>query len=437
MNSTYLIVMAGGIGSRFWPFSRTHHPKQFHDVLGVGRSMLQLTVDRFAGICPPENVFVVTNRDYRPRCSEHLPDLPADQILGEPIGRNTAPCIAYASYRIAQRDPQATIIVTPADHAVLREDEFRRLMQPGRGGRPHQRRAHHAGHPALAPRHRLRLHPVHGRPRALPGGQLHKVKTFTEKPNLELARMFVDSGDFLWNSGLFVWRADVILHAFRQYLGDIAEVFDEGADQLGTLQEEAFISEAYSRCRNISIDYGVMEKADNVYVLPADFGWSDVGTWDSLHRIGQHDEHGNMVNGDVMLYDTTRLRHQNPLRAPRGGAGPGRLHRGRVRQRAAHLQAQRRAAREGVRGRCEGQEGQRVQLKNSPPFSRRGCPNRRLRRGCECRRSRAVTRTTAWTAFERPPPPRPAWRLEHPLLEEKGRGWSCYRFRCRALLQTA
>ena len=304
MNSTYLIVMAGGIGSRFWPFSRTHHPKQFHDVLGVGRSMLQLTVDRFAGVCPPENVFVVTNRDYTELVREHLPELPVDQILGEPIGRNTAPCIAYASYRIAQRDPKAMIIVTPADHAVQQEDEFRRLIGIAIA-------AAQANDVLIT----LGIHP--SRPdtgygyiqymdeHSLPGGQLHKVKTFTEKPNLELARMFIESGDFLWNSGLFVWRADVILAAFHHYLGDIAEVFDEGADMLGTPQEEAFISEAYSRCRNISIDYGVMEKADNVYVLPADFGWSDVGTWDSLHRIGQHDENGNMVSGDVMLYDTS------------------------------------------------------------------------------------------------------------------------------------
>jgi mannose-1-phosphate guanylyltransferase len=296
--------MAGGIGSRFWPFSRTNHPKQFHDVLGVGRSMLQLTVDRFAGICPAENVFVVTNRDYTQLVQQHLPELPADQILGEPIGRNTAPCIAYASYRIAQRDPQATIIVTPADHAVLREEEFRRLIRLA----------------VAAARQSdvlITLGIKPSRPdtgygyiqfmddQSLPGGQLHKVKTFTEKPNLEIAKMFVESGDFLWNSGLFVWRADVILHALRQYLSDISEVFEEGAAQLGTPQEEAFISEAYSRCRNISIDYGVMEKADNVYVLPADFGWSDVGTWDSLHRIGEQDDNNNVVSGDVLLYDTS------------------------------------------------------------------------------------------------------------------------------------
>jgi len=266
--------------------------------------MLQLTVDRFAGVCPLENVFVVTNRDYTGLVQEHLPALPADQILGEPIGRNTAPCIAYASYRIAQRDPKATIIVTPADHAVLREEEFRRLIIKALAA-------------ARASDVLITLGIQPSRPdtgygyiqymneQALEGGDFHKVKTFTEKPNLELARMFVESGDFLWNSGLFVWRADVIIAAFHHYLSDVAEVFDEGVDQLGTPQEEEFINQAYSRCHNISIDYGVMEKADNVYVLPADFGWSDVGTWDSLHRIGQRDQHNNVVSGDVLLYDTT------------------------------------------------------------------------------------------------------------------------------------
>ncbi|TLM92223.1 mannose-1-phosphate guanylyltransferase [Hymenobacter jeollabukensis] len=301
--NTYLVVMAGGIGSRFWPFSRTNNPKQFHDVLGVGKSMLRLTVDRFAGICPPENVFVVTNRDYTELVQQHLPELQPDQILGEPIGRNTAPCIAYASYRIAQRDPQATIIVTPADHAVLKEDVFQDIIRQ-------------AVSAAQQNDVLITLGIQPSRPdtgygyiqfideQKLGDTNLRKVKTFTEKPNLELAQMFIDSGDFLWNSGLFVWRADVIVRAFHHYLSDIAEVFDEGAGQLGTPQEAAFIDEAYSRSRNISIDYGIMEKADNVYVLPADFGWSDLGTWDSLHRMGRRDEHNNVIDGDAMLYDT-------------------------------------------------------------------------------------------------------------------------------------
>ncbi|MBT9391839.1 mannose-1-phosphate guanylyltransferase [Hymenobacter sp. NST-14] len=314
---TYLVVMAGGIGSRFWPFSRTHHPKQFHDVLGLGRSMLQLTVDRFRGICPPENVFVVTNRDYMELVHQHLPELAADQILGEPIGRNTAPCIAYASYRIARLDPEAVIVVTPADHAVMHEENFRAAIRTALdGARTHNVLITLGIQPSRPDTgygyiqfldDAVKAQDVQTMPGHEDGAfppELRKVKTFTEKPNLELAQMFVNSGEFLWNSGLFVWRADAIVQAFHHYLSDIAEVFDEGADQLGTPREEEFISRAYSLCRNISIDYGVMEKADNVYVLPADFGWSDLGTWDSLHRMGHHDADENVVDGNALLYDT-------------------------------------------------------------------------------------------------------------------------------------
>jgi mannose-1-phosphate guanylyltransferase len=305
MQNTYLVVMAGGVGSRFWPFSRTQHPKQFHDVMGVGRSMLQLTVDRFRGICPPENVFVVTNRDYVSLVQQHLPDLPLDQILGEPIGRNTAPCIAYASYRIAQRDPHATIIVSPADHAVLREEEFRRLTREAvAAARQHEVLITLGIHPSRPDTGYGYIQYMDTGKNRLPDSNLYKVKTFTEKPNLELARMFLESGDFLWNSGLFVWRVDTIIEAFHRSLSDVAEVFEEGKHELGTPQEKAFIDEAYARCRNISIDFGVMEKADNVYVLPADIGWSDLGTWDSLHRVGQQDAANNVVDGDVILYDT-------------------------------------------------------------------------------------------------------------------------------------
>ena len=305
MQSTFLVVMAGGIGSRFWPFSRTYYPKQFHDVLGVGRSMLQLTVDRFRGICPPENVFVVTNRDYVDMVHEHLPELPADQILGEPIGRNTAPCIAYASYRIRQRDPQAVIIVSPADHAVLREDELRRLIEQAvAAARQHDVLITLGIQPSRPDTGYGYIQYLDDPGSRLPGTAMCKVKTFTEKPNRELARMFVDSGEFLWNAGLFVWRVDVIIEAFHQSLSDVAEVFDEGLDQLGTPDEEAFINEAYSRSRNISIDFGVMEKAHNVYVLPADIGWSDLGTWESLHQVSRKDGQGNVVDGEVLLYET-------------------------------------------------------------------------------------------------------------------------------------
>ncbi len=309
----YLVIMAGGVGSRFWPFSRTQHPKQFHDVLGVGRSMLQLTVDRFRGICPLANVFVVTNRDYVGLVQEHLPDLPADQILGEPSGRNTAPCIAYASYRIAQRDPGAVLIVAPADHTILREEEFRRLMRGAvaAAGR----------YPALLT---LGVRPT--RPdtgygyiqyrseaaQRLPGTELFKVKTFTEKPGLDMARRFLDSGDFLWNAGLFVGQAGVIRQALEEHLAEIAELFAEGTTQLGTSAEAAFIDYVYARCPHVSIDHGVLEKAGNVYVLPADIGWSDLGTWDSLHRVSAHDAHHNAIDGEVLLYDTQQCIIKTP-----------------------------------------------------------------------------------------------------------------------------
>jgi mannose-1-phosphate guanylyltransferase len=271
----------------------------------VGRSMLQLTVDRFRGICPLENVFVVTNRDYAALVQQHLPELPVDQILGEPVGRNTAPCIAYASYRIAQRDPQATIIVSPADHAVLREEEFRRLIREAvAAARQHTVLITLGVQPSRPDTGYGYIQYLTDGEHNLQDTNLHKVKTFTEKPQAEVAQRFIDSGDFLWNAGLFIWQASSIIEAFQHELPDMAELFEDGRQQLGTSQEAAFIDEAYSRCRNISIDYGVMEKANNVYVLPADIGWSDLGTWDSLHRVGQRDAQNNVVDGEVLLYDT-------------------------------------------------------------------------------------------------------------------------------------
>jgi len=299
-NNTYVVIMAGGIGSRFWPFSRTNYPKQFHDVLGTGESMLQMTAKRFQDICPPENVFVVTNRDYEHLVKEQLPHLSKNQILLEPIGRNTAPCIAYASYKIAQLNPQAQLVVTPSDHVVLKQEVFTHVIKE-------------AVQAASQDDVLITLGITPSRPDTGYGyiqyisdatQNIKKVKTFTEKPNLELARMFVDSGEFVWNSGIFIWSAKSILRAFHQYLPEIAEIFDEGANFLNTPQEQNFITRAYSHCRNVSIDYGIMEKVDNVYVLLADIGWSDLGTWNSLYTINEKDQNGNVVDGEVILYDT-------------------------------------------------------------------------------------------------------------------------------------
>ena len=297
---TYVVIMAGGIGSRFWPFSRTNYPKQFHDVLGTGESMLQMTMKRFRDICPVENVFVVTNKDYKELVRQQLPELGENQVLLEPVGRNTAPCIAYASYKIAQLNPKANLVVTPSDHVVLKQDEFTSVIKE-------------AVEAAAKDDVLITLGITPSRPDTGYGyiqyindesQRIKKVKTFTEKPNLELAQMFMDSGDFVWNSGIFIWNVQSIIRAFRQQLSEISEIFEEGTSVMNTPEEQNFITRAYSHCRNVSIDYGIMEKVDNVFVLLADIGWSDLGTWNSLYTINEKDANGNVVDGDVMLYDT-------------------------------------------------------------------------------------------------------------------------------------
>ncbi|MER2996168.1 mannose-1-phosphate guanylyltransferase [Pontibacter populi] len=299
-NNTYVVIMAGGIGSRFWPFSRTNYPKQFHDVLGIGETMLQMTMKRFEQICPTENIFIVTNKDYEQLVKEQLPQLGDNQILLEPVGRNTAPCIAYASYKIAQINPNANLIVAPSDHVVLKQEAFNQVITT-------------AVEAASADDVLITLGITPSRPDTgygyiqfiADGDQpIKKVKTFTEKPNLELAQMFLNSGDFVWNSGIFIWSVKSILNAFRQHLPEISEIFEEGNNAYNTDQEPNFIVKAYSHCRNISIDYGIMEKVDNVFVVLADIGWSDLGTWNSLYTISNKDEQANVIDGDVMLYDT-------------------------------------------------------------------------------------------------------------------------------------
>lgn len=305
--NTFVVIMAGGIGSRFWPFSRTNNPKQFHDVLGVGASMLQMTVSRFQDICPPENIYIVTNLDYKGLVQTQLPQMSEDQILCEPIGRNTAPAIAYASYKISKINPNATLVVAPADHVILKEETFKTIIQE-------------AVTAAQADDILITLGITPSRPDTgygyiqflEEGRPLKKVKTFTEKPNLELAKMFLESGDFVWNSGIFIWSVQSIIKAFKEHLGEIAEVFEDGFSNLFTPQEDEFISRAYTQCRNISIDYGVMEKADNVFVMLSEFGWSDLGTWNSLYSIGAKDEAGNVIDGDVLLYDTNNCIIKTP-----------------------------------------------------------------------------------------------------------------------------
>ena len=284
MKDNYCVIMGGGIGSRFWPFSRESYPKQFLDFFGTGRSLLQMTFDRFSKIIPVENIFIVTNEAYADLIKEQLPELKEDQILLEPARRNTAPCIAYAAYHIRACNPNANIVVAPSDHLILKEDIFLKDVQKGLDFVKNNN--------ALVT---LGIKP--SRPETGYGyiqssdsmlGEFTKVKTFTEKPNLELAKVFYESGEFFWNSGLFVW-------------------FDLGKDKFNTENEREFIHENFPYCLKISIDYGIMEKADNVYMLCTDFGWADLGTWGSLFDLAPKDENNNAVlkNSNALLYESS------------------------------------------------------------------------------------------------------------------------------------
>jgi len=292
--------MAGGIGSRFWPMSRTTFPKQFIDILGTGQTLIQQTFDRLLKIAPKENIYIVTNELYKSLVIEQL-NLDEDQILCEPSRRNTAPCIAFANYKIASKNPNANIIVAPADHLILKEDKFIEVMQTAL--------AYTANNDALVT---LGIQPSrpdtgYGYIQYDEGGdnEIKKVKTFTEKPDLELAKQFLSSGDFSWNSGMFIWSLKSIQKAFENLLPDIDSLFQEHKDQFGKEGETSVVESIYSICKSVSIDYGIMEKADNVYVISADIGWSDLGTWGSIYTHLEHDENDNAVVGkNVMLYDS-------------------------------------------------------------------------------------------------------------------------------------
>jgi mannose-1-phosphate guanylyltransferase len=296
----YVIIMAGGIGSRFWPYSRNDHPKQFLDVMGVGTSLLQLTYQRFLHVCPPENIYVVTSEDYQELVKNQLPDMTDDQILLEPARKNTAPCIAYASYKIAQKDPKATMVVTPSDHAILKEKIFIKAIEKS---------LNHAFNNDILIT--LGIHP--DRPETGygyiqyhidNGSDFKKVKTFTEKPQLDLAKKFVESGEFVWNAGIFIWNVATINKAFHHFLPEIAESFESITGKYYSSKEKKAIQLAYSQFKIISIDYGIMEKADNVFVILGDFGWSDLGSWESLHDIKEKDSKNNVIEANVLLYDT-------------------------------------------------------------------------------------------------------------------------------------
>ena len=299
MGEAYVIIMAGGVGTRFWPFSRTDFPKQFHDVLGTGRTLLQQTVDRFEGVCPIENIYIVTSQEYKELIMEQIPSLSDDQILLEPNRRNTAPCIAYACYKIASRNPEANVVVAPADHIILKEEVFKDTIRIALGAARNEDILVTLG---IQP---SRPDTGYGYIQYIPDKlTIKKVKSFTEKPQLELAIKFLDSGDFLWNAGIFVWNIKAFKKALAAYQPDIAEIFEGGDAHYYTENEESFIHRAYQHCGSISIDNGIMEKADNVHVVLSNFGWSDLGTWKSLYEVSDKDENQNVVEGNLILHDT-------------------------------------------------------------------------------------------------------------------------------------
>lgn len=300
----FCVIMAGGVGSRFWPLSRTGKPKQFLDFLGAGKTLLQQTYDRVIKICPEENILIVTNADYGELVFEQLPELKPEQVLLEPLRKNTAPCIAYANYKIQQINSEANIIVAPSDHLILKEDEFIRVI---RDGLEFVQETDSLLTLGITPD---RPETGYGYIQATNGDtyfnnpNLKKVKTFTEKPDYEMAKVFYESGDFFWNSGLFIWSLKSIMKAFEKHLPEVNVLFAEGIKLYNTSREKDFVLNTYSNCKNISIDYGIMEKAENVFVLCSDFGWSDLGTWGSVFEHSPKQKGNNVISGqNVFIYD--------------------------------------------------------------------------------------------------------------------------------------
>ncbi|MBR3021831.1 MAG: mannose-1-phosphate guanylyltransferase [Bacteroidaceae bacterium] len=305
MKDNHVVIMAGGIGSRFWPMSTKERPKQFIDVLGCGRTLIQLTVDRFAGICPPENLWVVTSERYAALVREQLPEVPAENILSEPCRRNTAPCIAYVSWKIKTRNPRANVVVTPSDHVVMNMREFQRVIQSAL--------AFTSGNDAILTLGMKPTRPETGygyiqadlSAASTVNKEIFRVDSFKEKPDIETAQQYIKRKNYLWNAGIFVWNVNTIVNAFRLWQPEIAEMFEGLMPIFYTPAEQENINRLFPMCPNISVDYAILEKADEIFVFPADFGWSDLGTWGSLHGQLEKDLAGNVAIGpDVTLYES-------------------------------------------------------------------------------------------------------------------------------------
>ncbi len=314
MPNIYSVIMAGGIGSRFWPVSTSKYPKQFHDIIGTGETLIQQTFRRLKKISDPKHILVVTHRNYRDLVLKQLPEIPEENVILEPARRNTAPCITYAAYRIAANDPTAVMLVAPSDHLISNEDEFIRVSKI-------------AADKASASRKLFTLGIRPNRPDTGYGyiqyidlpedadSEVKKVKTFTEKPDIQMAKEFLASGDFLWNSGIFIWSIDTFMQEISEHLSDLYSTFESGLEHFGKETEKAFMEEVYPASENESIDYGLLEKSSHVYVIPSDFGWSDLGTWGSLHSHIEPDEHGNSkLNDTILSFDTSN----SIIKVPKG-----------------------------------------------------------------------------------------------------------------------
>ena len=304
--NNHLVVMAGGVGSRFWPMSTTDRPKQFIDVLGTGRTLLQLTLDRFEGIVVPENVWIVTNARYADIVHEQLPDVPRQNILCEPCRRNTAPCIAYVSWRIKKKDPRANIVVTPSDHIVMNTNEFRRVMTQCMRFTSETDAILTLGMKPTRPETGygyIQADLSYSSPR---NKEIFRVDSFREKPDLATAQQYIKNKSYFWNAGIFIWNVNTIVNAFRIYQPAMSKIFEDMMDAYGTDREQSEIDRRFPDCESISVDYAIMEKAEEIFVCPADFGWSDLGTWGSLLMQTKHDMFGNSIIGpNVSVFDTT------------------------------------------------------------------------------------------------------------------------------------
>jgi len=300
----YVAIMAGGIGSRFWPKSRTSYPKQFLDILNTGKTLIQWTFERYKDFIPEENIYIVTSDEYVDIIKKQLPGIAEANIIAEPSRKNTAPCIAYISFKLQKENPDASLIVAPSDHVVMDRETFKNVSLQALDFANHTKSFVTLG---IQPNHpntgygyiQFETMPV--------ANNIYKVKTFTEKPNLELAKTFIASGEFLWNAGIFVWRVQDVLTAFEKYQPEMYELFAAEKEKFNTPEEKQAIEQIYPLCTNVSIDYAIMEKANNVYVIPSSFGWSDLGTWNSAYDNLEKDYLGNAVAGDnVMVIDATK-----------------------------------------------------------------------------------------------------------------------------------